>query len=81
MALCKENLVTKVIEKKERSSDTGPISQRLLEELVKKPVMVFERDNQNTLFVVTHGRTVYLVVENYFPQNDNSFSYFRIYNI
>ncbi len=68
--------MTRVIAKEDLRNETGPIFQKILEELVKNAEPV-ERPGQNPLYIVEHKGVLYTVFENYFPNNpDEKFTYF-----
>jgi len=69
--------MTRVIEKEELSSETGPVFQKILEELVKTAEPI-ERPGQNPIYVVEYKGFLYTVIENYFPDIlGEKFTYFK----
>jgi hypothetical protein len=69
--------MTRVIEKEELRNETGPVFQKILEDLVKTAEPI-ERPGQNPLYVIEHNGHLYAVVENYFPaSSDEKFTYFK----
>lgn len=69
--------MTRVITKEDLSKETGPIFQKILEELVKNAEPI-DRPGQNPLYVVEHEGCLYTVFENYFPElSGEKFTYFK----
>lgn len=69
--------MTRVIAKEDLRRETGSISQKLLEELIKNAEPI-ERPGQNPLYVIEHEGHLYTVIENYFPDiSGEKFTYIR----
>lgn len=60
--------MTRVIAKEDLERETGSISQKILEDLVKTAEPI-ERPGQNPLYIVEHKGILYSVFENYFPSS------------
>jgi hypothetical protein len=73
----KSSVMTQVITKEELRNETGPVFQKILEELVKTAEPI-ERPGQNPLYIIEYKNCLYTVVENYFPDiSGEKFTYFK----
>jgi|GEM_PF-7001186 len=75
--ILKSSVMTRVIVKGELENETGPVFQKILEELVKTAEPI-EREGQNPLYIIDYNGHLYSVFENYFPQfSGEKFTYFK----